>query len=241
MILQALERPARERALTVKVEAASPAVQLGGDTITEASLALELPRSGDDRLSISANLPGRSSIAFDGAVESGAAARFAGKARAAARDLPRLAEWIARADADLADRLSDAIAGGGEWLAVRGHHRPRILLPMPRQARLPAADLAHEHPLPEPEIEAHKVGHPSWHKVEAIADDVGGLDGAGRRGGVEGDGGRCREVAGCFAGGSDAGRRQRDIEIAADAALQIVVRRTRSDHDEEISHREKDS
>jgi hypothetical protein len=105
MILQALERPARERALTVKVEAASPAVQLGGDTITEASLALELPRSGDDRLSISANLPGRSLIAFDGAVESGAAARFAGKARAAARDLPRLAEWIARADADLADRL----------------------------------------------------------------------------------------------------------------------------------------
>lgn len=105
IIMQALERPARERAMAIKVEASSPALQLSGDTITEASFTIDLPRSGDDRVSLSANLPGRSQIAFDGAVESGAAARFAGKARAAARDVPRLAEWIARADTDLADRL----------------------------------------------------------------------------------------------------------------------------------------
>ncbi len=105
IIMQALERPARERSMAIKVEASSPTLQLGGDTITEASLAIELPRSGDDRMTVSANLPGRSQIAFDGAIESGAAARFAGKARAAARDLPRLAEWIGRADKDLADRL----------------------------------------------------------------------------------------------------------------------------------------
>lgn len=105
IILQALERPARERTMAIRVEAASPAVQLGGDTITEASLTMELPRWGDDRMVLSANLPGRSQIAFDGAIERGAAARFAGKARAAARDLPRLADWIGRADKDLADRL----------------------------------------------------------------------------------------------------------------------------------------
>lgn len=104
-IAQALERPPGARAYSLTIEAATPALTLGGDTITDASARIDLPRGGDDRLALSANLPGRAQISLDGAVESGAAARFAGRAKASARDLPRLAQWIERADADLADRL----------------------------------------------------------------------------------------------------------------------------------------
>ncbi|MFN3892250.1 MAG: AsmA family protein [Beijerinckiaceae bacterium] len=108
VIAAALERPARARSVTLRVETSTPALQLGGDTITDAAMTLDLPRGGDDRLALSANLPGRAQISLDGNVESGAAARFAGRARASARDLPRLAEWIARADPDLAERLRGA-------------------------------------------------------------------------------------------------------------------------------------
>ncbi len=64
-----------------------------------------MPTSGDDQLALNASLPGRSLVSLDGSIESGAAARFAGKARASSRDLPRLADWVARADADFAERL----------------------------------------------------------------------------------------------------------------------------------------
>ena len=105
VIAQALEHPSRGRALALIFEGSTPALTMGGDTITEANLMIELPRRGEDRVALSANLPGRAQIAIHGVVEGGAAARFAGKAQAGARDLPRLAEWIERADADLADRL----------------------------------------------------------------------------------------------------------------------------------------
>ena len=105
VIAQALEHPSRGRALALTFEGSTPALTMGGDTITEANLMIELPRRGEDRVALSANLPGRAQIAIHGVVEGGAAARFAGKAQAGARDLPRLAEWIERADADLAERL----------------------------------------------------------------------------------------------------------------------------------------
>lgn len=105
VVARALERPARARSLGVTFEGSTPALQIGGDTITEASLAIERPRQGEDRVVLSANLPGRAHIAFNGLVEGGAAARFAGKAQVGARDLPRLAEWVARAEPDVAERL----------------------------------------------------------------------------------------------------------------------------------------
>lgn len=105
VVAQALERPPAARAYSLAIEAATPALTIGGDTITDASAKIDLPRGGEDRLALSANLPGRAQISLDGAVESGAAARFAGRAQASARDLPRLAQWVERADADLADRL----------------------------------------------------------------------------------------------------------------------------------------
>ncbi len=105
ILTHALERPARQRGFAIRLEASTPALQLGGETITDASLRLTLPTSGDDQLALNANLPGRSLVSLDGAIESGVAARFAGKARASSRDLPRLADWVSRADADFAERL----------------------------------------------------------------------------------------------------------------------------------------
>ncbi len=106
ILARSLESPTPERSTSLRLVASTPALTLGGETITEAMMSLELPRSGEDRLAVSANLPGRAQIALDGIVESGVAARFVGKARAGARDLPRLAQWIGRADKDLAARLS---------------------------------------------------------------------------------------------------------------------------------------
>ncbi|MBX9757129.1 MAG: AsmA family protein [Beijerinckiaceae bacterium] len=105
VIAQALEHPPRPNAVAISFEASTPALIMGGDTITEASVSIERPRRGEDRLALAANLPGRSQVSIDGIVEGGAAARFAGKAQAGARDLPRLAEWIERADPDFAERL----------------------------------------------------------------------------------------------------------------------------------------
>ena len=105
VLAQAIEHPARVREWAVVVEASTPALTMGGDTITDANAMIELPRRGEDRVALSANLPGRAQIAFHGIVEGGPAARFSGKAQAGARDLPRLAEWIERADPDFADRL----------------------------------------------------------------------------------------------------------------------------------------
>ncbi len=105
ILTHALERPARQRGFAIRLEASTPALQLGGETITDASLRLTLPTSGDDQLTLNASLPGRSLVSLEGSIESGAAARFAGKARASSRDLPRLADWVARADADFSERL----------------------------------------------------------------------------------------------------------------------------------------
>lgn len=106
LLFGALDAPARPRASSLDIEASTPAVQLGGDTLTEASLRLQLPAAaGPSRLVITSNLPGRASVSLDGEVESGDAARFIGKASASARDMGRLADWIGRADADLAERM----------------------------------------------------------------------------------------------------------------------------------------
>lgn len=105
LMLSALDGAPRGRAVAFTLEAAAPAVQLGGDTLTEASLRLALPRAGAGRLALSTNLPGRASVSLDGEVESGLAARFVGKASATARDLGRLADWIGRADPDIGGRL----------------------------------------------------------------------------------------------------------------------------------------
>ena len=84
------------------VEVETPAVQIGGETITDARMRLTAP---EGLLALSANLPGRARVTLDGRVETGAAARFAGQAAVSLRDGARLAEWAARFDAQ-----------AGEWL-----------------------------------------------------------------------------------------------------------------------------
>lgn len=100
-----LSRPARQRKLALEVEASAPAVQIGGDTLTEASVRFSAGPESEGVLNVEANLPGRSRLSMVGALESGAAARFSGRVDVSTRDLPRIADWAALADSDFAERL----------------------------------------------------------------------------------------------------------------------------------------
>lgn len=85
-----------------ELELATPALHLGGETLSDASMRYA---SRGNLLAVKAQLPGRSHLALDGTIESGSAAQFSGALSASARDLPRLADWVGRFDADLAERL----------------------------------------------------------------------------------------------------------------------------------------
>ena len=91
-----------------ELEFATPALQIGGETLGDVRLRFD-SRSGDaltgSALAVKANLPGRSHLSLDGKIESGLAAQFSGALSASARDLPRLADWVGRVDGDLAERL----------------------------------------------------------------------------------------------------------------------------------------
>ena len=91
-----------------ELEFATPALQIGGETLGDVGLRFD-SRSGDaltgSGLTVKANLPGRSHLSLDGKIESGLAAQFSGALSASARDLPRLADWVGRVDGDLAERL----------------------------------------------------------------------------------------------------------------------------------------
>ena len=91
-----------------ELEFATPALQIGGETLGDVRLRFD-SRSGDaltgSALEVKAQLPGRSHLALDGKIEAGLAAQFSGALSASARDLPRLADWVGRVDPDLAERL----------------------------------------------------------------------------------------------------------------------------------------
>ena len=98
---EALAR-APEGRLPFDLEIETQAVQIGGETMSDARLRLAAPEGA---LTLSAQLPGRARLSLDGRVETGAAARFVGQAAFSMRDAPRLADWAARFDADIAQRL----------------------------------------------------------------------------------------------------------------------------------------
>lgn len=105
-VVGAVDGPARGRAFGVDLDVTTPALQLGGETLTDASLRLQAPPArGPVRLALSSNLPGRASVRLDGELETGLAARFVGRAEAGVRDFPRLADWLAPAAPDFAERL----------------------------------------------------------------------------------------------------------------------------------------
>ena len=83
----------------------SPAVMLGGETLTDVAVDLDLRAGAPVGLAFQADGPGRSHLSLSGSVETGPAAAFKGHVEAAARDTSRLADWLGTAMPQLADRL----------------------------------------------------------------------------------------------------------------------------------------
>ncbi len=83
----------------------SPALTLGGDTLSEVVGRLDWRDGKSVGVAFESNAPGRSHISLDGSVETGVAAKFAGKVDAAFRDMPRFQDWLSSINADLANRL----------------------------------------------------------------------------------------------------------------------------------------
>jgi hypothetical protein len=80
--------------LPLTIETSAEMVTLGGESVTDVSTGIVVvpakPMLG--RLELTA--PGRTHIIANGALETGAAAHFAGHIEAASQDVPRLADWL---------------------------------------------------------------------------------------------------------------------------------------------------
>lgn len=83
----------------------SPAILLGGETLTDVAAKLDLRAGVPVGLDFQADGPGRSHLAVSGSLETGAAAGYKGHVAAAARDVPRLAGWLGTAMPQVAERL----------------------------------------------------------------------------------------------------------------------------------------
>ena len=81
----------------VRITLATPTLTLGQETLTDSALDLGLRPGQPVALRVSAAGPGRSRLALDGQLETGAAARFSGHLEGAAGDPDRLAAWLAPA------------------------------------------------------------------------------------------------------------------------------------------------
>ena len=96
----------------------TPAAQLGGETLTNVHGALRLNPGVPAGVDFSADGgPGGSRLAMSGAVETGAAAEFRGRIDMGARNLPRLADWLAQWSPEDAARLRGLPVGS---LAAKG-------------------------------------------------------------------------------------------------------------------------
>lgn len=84
----------------------APAVIVGGEALGD--VALSLSGKGDPHFAIfaSAGLPGRGSIALEGDVETGPAARFKGRGSFETQDLERFAQWLTPAFAEASKMAS---------------------------------------------------------------------------------------------------------------------------------------
>ncbi len=98
-------RAAAPLSVPAQVAFSTPAMNLGGETLTDVSLDVRFAPGLPLAAKAGAQGPGRSRLALDGIFETGAAARFEGKLEAGARDLGRLAEWVGQASPDAAAAL----------------------------------------------------------------------------------------------------------------------------------------
>ena len=110
--------------IPLRVSLTSPATYLGGETIADLNLEASLAPGAPMGLRASGSGPGRVRIALDGQVETGSAPQFRGQVAAEARDLARLADWLAPALPQVAAALRLApvrsleAVGAMEWSAA---------------------------------------------------------------------------------------------------------------------------
>ena len=101
-----------------RLSLATPAMTVGGETLTDIAIDLQVARGAPVAVKLEGSGPGRARLKLDGKFETGAAARFQGRVEAGARDVTRLADWLAKAAPEAATRLRAipfrAIEGAGE-------------------------------------------------------------------------------------------------------------------------------
>lgn len=83
----------------------SPAVMLGGGTLSDVATVLKLRAGAPIGLDFQADGPGRSHLGLSGSLDTGVAAAFKGHVRVAVGDTSRLVHWLAPAMPQISDRL----------------------------------------------------------------------------------------------------------------------------------------
>lgn len=94
--------------VAIQFEVKSPALTLGGETLSGFSAVITPRGARGAHAKVSTGLPGRAHVAFDGELETGSAARFRGRLVAEAKDVERFAQWLSRGSSATA-RLSAAV------------------------------------------------------------------------------------------------------------------------------------
>ncbi len=123
----------------LRIELASPATYLGGETITDFSLNARLAPMAPIGVRLSGAGPGRSRILLDGLIETGWSPQFKGQVAGEARDLARLGDWLAPALPQVSNALRSSplrsveAAAVMEWSAA-GFAAPKLTLKADRSA-----------------------------------------------------------------------------------------------------------
>ncbi len=97
--------PGARAPLPVAINLTSPALTLGGETLSDLSAAIVVRDGAQATVRIEANGPGRSHLLLDGAVETGLAAKFSGRIDSSVRNMSRFEDWLSSISAELAGRL----------------------------------------------------------------------------------------------------------------------------------------
>ncbi len=91
--------------LAASVDFTTPVLTLGGQVLPDFALKLATSSNRAAELRLTANAPGRTSLALEGSVEPGAATGFKGQVQASTKEAARLAEWLDGLVPELADGL----------------------------------------------------------------------------------------------------------------------------------------
>ncbi|HWG07343.1 MAG TPA: AsmA family protein, partial [Beijerinckiaceae bacterium] len=112
-LVQALSRvladpgSARRLPIPLTISFDTPALTLGGETLTQIAGKLDMRSGAPIGIDLKADGPGRSHLALAGSVETGPAAGYDGHAEASFADKTRLADWLLPAFPEIASRLRE--------------------------------------------------------------------------------------------------------------------------------------